>query len=169
LSEKTFDRLYKLIEYLLVNEEVLAEEILRGAVDTNAISAMLSSWCLSNIQEKIYSDICSKSFNIIDEAVRSIFNYTILKQIEGRVKLGNDALSRLLNLLSSLADVFKKLIRYSLIVQEEKVLCKIKKPTTISSEKVVEKGYVALLPLDLAIVLTVLGYVEPIVAQYAPT
>ncbi|MCC6016222.1 MAG: hypothetical protein LM582_04160 [Desulfurococcaceae archaeon] len=169
MSEKTFDRLYKLIEYLLVNEEVLAEEILRGAVDTNAISAMLSSWCLSNIQEKVYSDICSKSFNIIDEAARSIFNYTILKQIEGRVKLGNDALSRLLNLLSSLADVFKKLIRYSLIVQEEKVLCKIKKPTTISSEKVVEKGYVALLPLDLAIVLTVLGYVEPIVAQYAPT
>jgi hypothetical protein len=165
MPEKSLDKLYKLIEYVLVNDDVLAEEILRGVADTNTISIALNSWCLSNAQEKVYSDICTKSFSVIDEAITSVFNYIILKQLDGKVKLGNDILSRFLSMVSSFAEVFRRIVRDSIVIQEEKVLCKIKKPVAIYTDKVMEKGYITLVPLDLAVILTVLGYVEPLQVQ----
>lgn len=164
MSEHSMDKLYKLIEYVLLNEEINAEEILRGLIDVNALAVTLNSWCLSNAQDQLYGVICSRSYNVLDEVVSAILRYLMSKQLDEKVKLGNDMVSKILTTIIGVVDVIRYIVENSLIIQEEKVLCKIKKPITIT-DKIVERGYITVLPINLAAVLTVLGYVEPLQVQ----
>lgn len=164
MSESSFDKLYKLIEYVLFNEEVNAEEILKTLIDINTMLVRLDSWCLSKTQEEVYSSICDKSFKLIDSVVDTILKYLILKHLEGKVKLGNDVISRLLTVILDMVNAIKIIIENSMLVQEERILCKVLKPISID-DKVVEKGYIITLPIDMAIMLFVSGYVKPIYTQ----
>ncbi|MEM2512601.1 MAG: hypothetical protein QXX61_05650, partial [Ignisphaera sp.] len=99
MSEHSMDKLYKLIEYVLLNEEINAEEILRGLIDVNALAITLNSWCLSNAQDQLYGVICSRSCNVLDEVVSTILRYLISKQLDEKVKLGNDMVSKILTIV----------------------------------------------------------------------
>lgn len=164
MSEHSIDKLHKLIEYILLNEEVNAEEILRGLIDVNGMAVTLNAWCLSNAQDQLYGAICIRSYNLLDEVVSTMLRYLMMKQLDEKVKLGNDVISKILAIIVGIADAIRFIVENSLIIQEEKVLCKVKKPISIA-DKVVEKGYITVIPISLAAVLTVLGYVEPIRVQ----
>lgn len=164
MSESTFDKLYKLIEYVLFGDEINAEEILKMLADINTMSIKLDSWCLSKAQEQVYRSICDKGFKLIDDVVDTVLKYLILKHLEGRVKLSRDVISRLLTMILDIANVVKMVVENGMLVQEERILCKILKPIAID-DRVIEKGYIAPLPIDIAVVLSVLGYVKPIYTQ----
>ncbi|MEM1644371.1 MAG: hypothetical protein QXL96_00645 [Ignisphaera sp.] len=164
MSEHGIDKLHKMIEYILFNEEVNAEEILKGLIDVNAVAITLNAWCLSNAQDQLYSAICAKSYDLLDEVVSTMLRYLMMKQLDEKVRLGNDVISKILVVIRGIVDAIKFIVENSLIIQEEKVLCKVKKPIAIA-DKIVEKGYITVIPINLAAVLTVLGYVEPIRVQ----
>jgi len=165
LSEPTLDKIYKLIEYVLLNEEVSSDEILRSIADINEIAVTLNAWCLSNAYEQVYIEVCNKSFKALDESLEHSLKYIVLKNMEGKVKQSSNVLSSILSMISLAIDTLKRIIETSIVIQEEKVLCKVRKPIALS-DKVVEKGYLTLLPIDTAVFLTVLGYVEPVQALF---
>lgn len=165
MSEQTFDKLYKLVEYVLLGDELNTEEILKMLIDVNTMSIRLNSWCLSKAQEHVYSSICDKGFNLIDDILDTVLKYVVLKHLEGKIKQdSNNVVSRLLAIILEIVNSIKLVVENSMLIQEEKVLCKVLKPVAVGSN-IIEKGYMVLLPVDTAVALSALGYVKPINTQ----
>lgn len=161
MSEQNLDKLYRLIEQVLLNNEISLDDVLKTLSDTNSMLIALNGWCLSNIHDQVYAAVCNNSFKVLDEAMDILLKYLIVKFLEGKVKVEKDVLSKLYSIFLNIIDVIKDIIKNTIIIQEEKVLCKVLKPIAIA-ERIVGKGYIVLLPLDIAILLSALGYVEPI-------
>lgn len=159
MSDQNFDKLYKLVEQVLLSTEVSLEEVYKFLLDINIISINLASKCLSNVHDQISNTVCNKSYKIIDEVIDTVLKFLIIRFFEGSAKPNKDSMSRLYTTVLSTIGVIKNIVKNSLIIQEEKVLCKVIKPITLHGD-IVGKGYVVLLPIDLATVLSALGYVE---------
>lgn len=161
MAEVDISKLYTVIEKVATGEEINLDEIFKAIVDTNSLSLQLISRCLSNSEDKIYSDICGESFRLIEEAVDAILKHLIARFLEGGVKLEKDLISRLCISIANIVEAIKRISLNTIIVQEERVLCRVVKTIEISN-RVIAKGFITLLPVELAVVLTALGYVEPV-------
>ncbi len=153
------DEMWKAIVNELLSRDVVD-------VDSSTISALHEllvkslEWCFNPLVTKeIRVESCKKFDELSETVLRLLTRYRVIKVLEGSEPRGfdRDIAKKVVEMLNLFVEIVLRGVR----VFEGEVLCRVLKPIPLKNS-IATPGYIVSLPLRDAVLLSSLGFVEPI-------
>jgi len=152
--------LWKIVVNELLNREIIdIDPSLVSSLQDSVIKSM--EWCSNPlIDQEVRMESCKKFYEIVETMLILLMRYRIVKALEGSEPRGFDKeiAKKVLELVDLFADVLLKGVK----IFEGEVLCKVVKPIPLKNS-IATPNYVTSIPIKDAVILSLLGFVKPIV------
>ncbi|MCS7112252.1 MAG: hypothetical protein N3D82_05585 [Ignisphaera sp.] len=158
-SPNVLDNLVKMLSSLLLDDKVSTTQMTKIFDEINKLSITMDSWCSSASSDSTIQGICSKFNEIMNKIIELTLKNVVVRTMNREVAFEQDILGKILTILIKILDSFRHTILKSIIVHDNKILCRVKK-SFHSQYSVVLPGYVILVPIEDAVMLASLGYID---------
>jgi hypothetical protein len=151
MSIEIYEKLKKIFEDSIENRKIELKDVYTIVEAINKEMLLMKAWCL----EKLCNDF-ETSASLI---TRALTQFALNKAVLGQANIGEDEVSLLLKHILKIIEEFSRITQKTLLVADGGTLCKVIKPFQIR-HSIALPGYVAYLPLALALHLSTIGFVE---------
>jgi hypothetical protein len=158
MSIGVLENIMKVLNSLLLDEKISTATIMKTFEEANKLNVAMNYWC--NVStEQFTHNVCEKFNVIMNKLLDTSMKSVIIKVINNEIALERDILGEITMLFNKILETFKYIILRSIIIYDNKILCKVKKPF-YRSYHIVLPGYVMLMTIDEAVRLASLDYVD---------
>ncbi len=157
-SSNTLENIVKMLSSLLLDDKISTTFIANVFGEVNKLSTLVDQWCNTS-SEPFAQDVCSKFNEIANKLIELSMKNAIVRAMNNEISIEQDTLGNILTTLIKILDVLKNIILRSIIVYDNKILCKVKKPFH-NKYSIVVPGYTILIPIENAVVLASLDYID---------
>jgi predicted phosphatase len=141
-------------------DEILSEELKNENITSISLDKLSKDIeTLKKLRLRYDDTIHKKEIKIYEDIAESIFEVRIEKYIENGLK-SSDFDSFIFDLLSKLKDIYISILTGNVILNKDRLMCKVLKQINIK-EKVLNPGDIIFLPIKVAISLWIGEYITP--------
>lgn len=157
-SQNTLENLVRILSSLLLDDRVSTMPITKIFNEMNRQSVSMDYWCSAS-SDPPTQEICSRFNEVMNRVIELALKNVVVRTMNREVTFEQDTLGSILTILTRILDNLRYAILKSIIVHDNKVLCKVKKPF-YNQYSVALPGYVVLVPIESAVILASLDYID---------
>jgi hypothetical protein len=158
MSIEIYEKLKKIFEDSIENRKIELKDVYTIVEAINKEMLLMKAWCLDNV-DKGFEKLCNDFETSASLIIRALTQFALNKAVLGQANIGEDEVSLLLKHILKIIEEFSRITQKTLLVADGGTLCKVIKPFQIR-HSIALPGYVAYLPLALALHLSTIGFVE---------
>lgn len=158
MSVGVLEDVVKMLNSLLLDDKVSTALITKVLNEINKLNVSTNYWC--NLSSEPYTqDVCDKFKVLMHKLVESSVKNVVVRMMNNEVSLEQDTIGNILTIFAKISEMLKHAILGSVIVYNGRILCRVKKAFHVR-HSIALPGYTILIPIEYAVVLASLGYID---------